>query len=83
MSIHFPRAYDKEACRKYLKNSQNVVNKQGPDCYTGTKTVKTPCTVVADLFSILKGIVQRDLTGVKTRLKRSVMVNYIGANFAF
>jgi hypothetical protein len=74
MSIHFPRACDKEACRKYLKNSQNVVNKQGPDCYTGTKTV---------IFSILKGIVQRDLTGVKTRLKRSVMVNYIVANFAF
>jgi hypothetical protein len=31
----------------------------------------------------LKGIVQRDLTGVKTRLKRSVMMNYIVANFAF
>ncbi len=31
----------------------------------------------------LKGIVQRDLTGVKTRLKRSVMMKYIVANFAF
>ncbi len=31
----------------------------------------------------LKGIVQRDLTWVKTRLKRSVLMNYIVAKFAF
>jgi hypothetical protein len=30
-----------------------------------------------------KGIVQRDLTGVETRLKRSALVNYIVAKFAF
>jgi hypothetical protein len=32
---------------------------------------------------ILKGIVQRDLTGVETRLKRSALINYIVAKFAF
>jgi hypothetical protein len=31
----------------------------------------------------LKGIVQRDLTGVETRLKRSVLMNYIVAEIAF
>ncbi len=31
----------------------------------------------------LKGIVQRDLTGVETRLKRSVLINFIVAKFAF
>ncbi len=31
----------------------------------------------------VKGIVQRDLTGVETRLKRSVLMNYIIAKFAF
>jgi hypothetical protein len=31
----------------------------------------------------LKGIVQRDLTAVETRLKRSVLMNYIVAKFAF
>jgi hypothetical protein len=38
---------------------------------------------LARAFYTCKGIVQRDLTGVKTRLKRSVMMNYIVANFAF
>jgi hypothetical protein len=32
---------------------------------------------------IVKGIVQQDLTWVKTRLKRSVLMNYIVAKFAF
>jgi hypothetical protein len=31
----------------------------------------------------LKGIVQRDLTGVETRLKRSALMNYIVAKFVF
>jgi hypothetical protein len=31
----------------------------------------------------IKSIVQRDLTGVETRLKRSVLMNYIVAKFAF
>jgi hypothetical protein len=31
----------------------------------------------------LEGIVQRDLTGVETRLKRSVLMNYIDTKFAF
>ncbi len=36
------------------------------------------------IFGLLKVfIVQRDLTGVKTRLNQSVMMNYIVANFAF
>jgi hypothetical protein len=30
----------------------------------------------------LKGIVQRELTGIETRLKRSVLMNYIVAKFA-
>jgi hypothetical protein len=33
--------------------------------------------------SLVKGIVQRDLTGVETWLKRSVLMNYIVAKFAF
>ncbi len=32
---------------------------------------------------LVKGNVQRDLTGVKTRLKRSVLMNYIVAKLAF
>jgi hypothetical protein len=35
------------------------------------------------LDNTFKGIVQRDLTGVETRLKRSVLMNYIVAKFAF
>ncbi len=35
------------------------------------------------LSSGFKGIVQRDLTGVETRLKRSALMNYIVAKFAF
>jgi hypothetical protein len=31
----------------------------------------------------IKGIVQRDLTGVETRLKKSLLMNYIVAKFAF
>ncbi len=31
----------------------------------------------------VKGIVQRDLTGVETRLKQSALMNYIVAKFAF
>jgi hypothetical protein len=31
----------------------------------------------------VKGIVQRDLTGVETRLRQSVLMNYIVANLAF
>jgi hypothetical protein len=34
-------------------------------------------------IGLLKGIVQRDLTGVETRLKRSVLMNYIVTKFAF
>ncbi len=30
-----------------------------------------------------KGIVQRDLTGVETRLKRSILMDYIVAKFSF
>jgi hypothetical protein len=33
--------------------------------------------------SPVKGIVQRDLTGVETRLKRSSLTNYVIAKFAF
>jgi hypothetical protein len=38
-----------------------------------------------DYFEFIssKGIVQRDLTWVKTRLKRSILMNYIVAKFAF
>ncbi len=32
---------------------------------------------------LCKGIVQRDLNGVETRLKQSVLMNYIVAKFAF
>jgi hypothetical protein len=35
------------------------------------------------LKTFIKGIVQRDLTGVETRLKRSVLMNLIVAKSAF
>jgi hypothetical protein len=34
-------------------------------------------------YEWFKGIVQQDLTWVETRLKRSVLMNYIVAKFAF
>jgi hypothetical protein len=37
----------------------------------------------ADLKKPVKGIVQRDLTGVETRLKRSALMNYSVAKAAF
>jgi hypothetical protein len=33
--------------------------------------------------SYIKGIVQRDLTGVETRLKKSVLLSYSVSNFFF
>jgi hypothetical protein len=39
--------------------------------------------ILAGQYRTFKGIVQRDLTGVKIRLKQSVMMNYIVANFTF
>jgi hypothetical protein len=36
-----------------------------------------------EVISCLKGIVQRDLTGVEIRLKRSALMNYIVAKFSF
>jgi hypothetical protein len=41
------------------------------------------CTHLKPAQQPLKGIVQRDLTGVETRLKRSALINYIVAKFAF
>jgi hypothetical protein len=42
------------------------------------------CKYCKDLQNYwFKGIVQRDLTGVETRLKRSVLMNYTVAKFAF
>ncbi len=43
----------------------------------------TPQLYILELYTALKGIVQRDLTGVKTRLKRSVLMNYIVAILLF
>jgi hypothetical protein len=40
-------------------------------------------TYSTTVHTAFKGIVQRDLTGVETRLKRSVLMNYIVAKFAF
>jgi hypothetical protein len=55
-----------------------MVSRSKEDLYTSL-------TVEIFVFKIvaLKGIVQRDLTGVETRLKRSALMNYIVAKFAF
>ncbi len=55
------------------------------DCAPVTRsfTYSMYCTLQNSARTLLKGIVQRDLTGVKTRLKRSVLMNYVVAKFAF
>jgi hypothetical protein len=45
--------------------------------------VQDPAWLPLSAYQHFKGIVQRYLTGVETRLKRSVLLNYIVAKFAF
>ncbi len=46
-------------------------------------TASCPFADFCLILPVFKGIVQRDLTWIETRLKRSVLMNYIVAKFAF
>jgi hypothetical protein len=75
---------DKWKSRKFVKSYSYMYLSFGLFlCYRFLMSFRPRISFRVESKIMLKGIVQRDLTGVKTRIKRSVMMNYIVANFAF
>ncbi len=72
-----PRQYDiRQSHNKTRSNKWGQATKR--DCLSRLEMPSSDISPKA----LVKGNVQRDLTGVKTRLKRSVLMNYIVAKLA-